>query len=152
VIPLPSIIRSHDIVCRCRTALPRHLETVIEPLPPGRAIATKVATLPVRSLHGKTYAALRCGQDLLLLSYDGPAAMTCGDVDFDGTALLLESRAKSPHRALAANVVWVAAPLESRANLPHRALMIDGRRLTLRGTVAYSTDRPTAGHALTILE
>lgn len=80
---------SHDIVYRSRRQLPAHFETVVQPLPAGRAKPMKMEAVQVRCEDGKQVAGLACGGDLFLLSYDGPAKMECRDVIFEGTALLL---------------------------------------------------------------
>lgn len=80
---------SHDIVYRRRARLPIHFETVVQPLPAGMARPMRVEALPVSCRGAQTCAAVACGDDLLLLSYDGAAEMRCGDVEFRGTALLL---------------------------------------------------------------
>jgi len=86
---LYAIVPSHDIVYRCRAELPRHLQFVVQPLPPGDAAPMKVHALEVKSEDGNCCAALACGDDRFLISYDGPAEMACGQIRFHGTALLL---------------------------------------------------------------
>ncbi|MCX6902890.1 MAG: alginate lyase family protein [Verrucomicrobia bacterium] len=81
---------SHDIVYRWRGRLPRHCETVIQPLPAGEARPLTVASRTVTCGGPQTCAAVACGGDLFLIAYDGPAEMRCEDVEFHGTALLLE--------------------------------------------------------------
>lgn len=88
---LYGISPSHDIVYRTKTDLPWHFETVVEPLPTGRAEPRRVTSQPVQSAAGKSCVALRIGGDLFLLSYEGSTEITCGDVTFHGTALLLRS-------------------------------------------------------------
>jgi len=74
---------SHDIVYRCRRQLPAHFETVIQPLPAGDATAMKVEAVRVECNDAKHVAAIACGDDLFLSSYDGPAKMQCRDVGFE---------------------------------------------------------------------
>lgn len=124
---LYGLVPSHDIIYRCRTELPRHFQTVVQPLPPGDARPMRVESCQVTCTEGKTCAAVRCGDTLLLISYDGPAEMTCDDVRFQGTALLLTFDASG--RAV-------------------RAHMVDGRLLVLAGTDAFSTDTPSAARSL----
>jgi len=81
---------SHDIVYRWRGQLPRHFETVVQPLLGDKAKPMVVEARPVTCRGSQTCAAVACGSDLFLLSYDGPAEMECGDIRFQGTALLLE--------------------------------------------------------------
>jgi hypothetical protein len=118
---------SHDIVYRCRTELPRHFETVVQPLPAGRTEPMGVQSRQVDCEDRKTCAALKCGGDLFLISYDGPAEMACADVRFLGTALLL--RSSTSGRAV-------------------RAYMVDGKLLMLGGTTVLSTDRATPARSL----
>jgi len=124
---LYAIEPSHDIVYRSRGKLPRHFETVIQPLATGDAAPMKVRTLEIKSVDDGTCIALSCGNDLFLLSYGGPTEMTCGDVQFHGTALLLNSG--PPGR-------------------PVRAHMVDGQRLRLADKEAFSTDSPTPARTL----
>jgi len=124
---LYAIEPSHDIVYRSRGKLPRHFETVIQPLPAGDAAPMKVRTLEIKASDGASCAALSCGNDLFLLSYDGPTEMTCGEIRFHGTALLLD------------------CVLSGR---PVRAHMVDGRRLRLADKEAFSTDSPTPARTL----
>ena len=63
---------------------------------------------------------VECGDDLFLLSYDGPAEMRSGEVAFHGTALLL--RRTPDGRRLA----W----------------MVDGRRLSLDRREVFTTSDP----------
>jgi hypothetical protein len=111
------IIPSHDIVYRWRGPLPRHFETVIQPLPAGQAHPMKVKTQPVTCAGKQTCAAVACGDDLFLISYDGPAEMRCGEVEFQGTALLLARGGKGRARHASA--------------VDGRALRVGGQPLTL---------------------
>lgn len=86
---LYAIVPSHDIVCRSRAKLPRHFETVVQPLLPPGDEPMIVEQRDVTSKAGKSCAGLNCGADLFLISHDGPTDMTCGEVRFHGTALLL---------------------------------------------------------------
>lgn len=115
---LDGIQPSHDIVYSWRGSLPCHFETVIQPLPAGSASPMKVEGRPVSCRGPQSCAAVACGNDLFLISYDGPAEMTCGDVTFHGTALLLE---RDRGRVL-------------------RAYTVDGRELRIGDTLL-----PTAG-------
>jgi len=116
---LYAITPSHDIVYRCSTELPKHFETVVQPLPPGEAEHLKVQSRQVDCKEGKMCAAVKCGNDLLLISYDGPAEMTCEDIKFVGTALLLKF------------------DKSSRAD---KAYMVDAKLLTIGGKQIFSTD------------
>jgi hypothetical protein len=111
------IIPSHDIAYRWRGPLPRHFETVIQPLLTSRARPMKVAARPVTCAGKQSCAAVACGDDLFLISYDGPAEMRCGEVEFQGTALLLARDGQG--RALYASAV------------DGRALRVGGQPLTL---------------------
>ena len=124
---LYAITPSHDIVYRARTNLPRHFETVVQPLPAGDVLPMTAKALEVASDDGRTCAALSCGDDLFLVSYDGPTEMTCGSVRFDGTALLL--RSEKPGAA-------------------GQAHMVDGRRLRLGAKDVFSSDSPTPARTL----
>ena len=88
-------------------------------VPAGDASPMTVKALEVKSTDGKACAALSGGDDLFLVSYDDPTQMTCGDVRFDGTALLLRSDASGAHT---------------------RAYMVDGRRLHVADKQAFSAD------------
>lgn len=124
---LYAIEPSHDIVYRSRGKLPRHFETVIQPLPAGDVVPMAMKALEVTSEDGMTCAALACGGDRFLVSYDGPTEMTCGDVHFDGTALLLNS---------------------GPSGRPVRAHMVDSRCLRLEGNSVFSTDTPAPARTL----
>jgi hypothetical protein len=118
---LYAIEPSHDIVYRSSGKLPRHFETVVQPLPIGEAEPLTVKELEVTSVDGKTCAALACGNDLLLVCYDGPTEMACCDVRFQGTALLL-TRDANAH--------------------PITGYLVDGKLLTVAGRLVFSTKVP----------
>ncbi len=126
---LYGLIPSHDIVYRCRTELPRHFETVVEPLPPGYTQPMKVESRRVNCEEGKTCAALKCANDLFLICYDGPTEMSCADISFQGTALMLTLDAS--HR-------------------PVQALMVDGSALSIGGKQVFSTDRATPARSIDV--
>ncbi len=87
---LYGITPSHDIVYRYEGRLPAHFETVIQPLPEGRApMPMKAIGQEATCRTGQTVAGLTCGDDLVLLSYDDPAEIVCGGVAFHGRALVL---------------------------------------------------------------
>ncbi|MEW6358883.1 MAG: alginate lyase family protein [Planctomycetota bacterium] len=114
---------SHDIVYRCRRSLPAHFETVIQPLPPGYATPLKVQPVQVECEGAMAAAALACGDDLFLLSYDGPAKMTCRNVIFEGTSLLLRYDARG---------------------VEAQAYVVDGRALSVGGKTLFSAEAPMA--------
>jgi hypothetical protein len=116
---LYAIEPSHDIVYRCKTELPRHFETVVQPLPPGEAEPLKVQSRQVDCEEGKTCAALKYDGDLFLISYDGPTEMACADVKFVGTALLLKS---------------------DKSNRAAKAYMVDAKLFTVGGKQLFSAD------------
>jgi len=120
-------VPSHDIVYRCSAELPQHFETVVQPLPAGGAGPMQVESRQVDSENGKMYAALSYGNDLFLISYDGPADMACDDVRFHGTALLLS--------------------YDQRGS-PVRAYMVDRKLLTIGDRQVFSTDTPTPSLSL----
>ena len=124
---LYAIVPSHDIIYRVRTELPRHFETVVQPLPAGDGSPITVKALKVASADGKTCAAPSCGDDLFLVSYDGPTEMTCGDVRFSGTTLLLS---------------------RDESGRPTRAHMVDGRRLRLADKEAFASGTPTPARSV----
>lgn len=124
---LYAIEPSHDIIYRSRAKLPQHFETVVQPLPPGEASPMTVKMLEVSSADGKTCAALATGDDMFLVSYDGPTQMTCRDVRFVGTALLLTS---------------------DRSGAARWAYMVDGRSLRLAGKEVFATDSRTRARTL----
>ncbi|GAI28646.1 unnamed protein product, partial [marine sediment metagenome] len=109
---------SHDIIYRCRQQLPLHFETVIQALPPGETEIKKVQSRQVISGQSATCAALTYDDDLFLISYDGPAEMTCCDVRFYGTALLLRTDVGGGGYS--------------------QAYMVDGKQLTLNGELVFS--------------
>lgn len=76
---------------------------------------------------GIVMCSAECGCDLFLLSYDGPTEMTCGAVQFHGTALLLDS---------------------ASSGRPVRAQTVDGRSLRLKGNNVFSTDSPAPARTL----
>lgn len=110
---------SHDIVYRCNPELPEHFETVVQPLPAGTSEPLKVQSRQVNSKDGKTCAAVKCGNDLFLISYDGQAEMTCEGIKFIGTALLLKF---------------------DKSGRAARAYMVDVELLTVGGREIFSTD------------
>jgi hypothetical protein len=124
---LYGLIPSHDIVYRCHTELPRHFETVIEPLPPGYTQPMKVESRQVNCEEGKTCAALKCASDMFLICYDGPTEMSCADIRFHGTALMLTLDA---------------------SRRPVQALMVDGRALSIGGNQIFSTDTPMPARSI----
>lgn len=124
---LYGLIPSHDIVYRCRTELPRHFETVVQPLPPGYTQPMKVESRQVNCEEGKTCAALKCASDLFLICYDGPTEMSCADIRFHGTALMLTLDA---------------------SRRPVQALMVDGRALSIGGNQVFSTDTPMPARSI----
>ncbi|HEO69718.1 MAG TPA: alginate lyase family protein [Candidatus Hydrogenedentes bacterium] len=104
---------SPEVVYTCRTQLPKTFQTVIQPLPPGSDTVPMAArAVEVECPDSQACAGLRCGDDLFLLSYTGTAEITCEDVRFAGTALLIRRNASG------------------RATLAH---MVDGKRLELAG-------------------
>jgi len=129
-VALYGIAPSHDIVYRAKARLPWKFETVVAPLPAGSAEPKKAASEVVKAADGKPCTALRYGDDLLLVSYQGPATMTCGDVTFHGTALLLSCEGDR-----------------------RKAFMVDGELLQIGGKRLYASaasparpilvDRPT---------
>ena len=124
---LYGIVPSHDIVYRSRATLPRHFETVVQPLPAGVAEPMRVQSLDVKPQDGMTCAAITCGDDLFLLSYDGPADMVCEGVHFSGTALLL-SRDKQGRLV--------------------RASMVDARAVTVGERQVLASDTPKRAQTL----
>jgi len=124
---LYGIIPSHDIVYRCSAELPLHFETVVQPLAARETEPMQVKSRQVDGEKGKACAALSCGDDLFLISYDGPADMACGDVRFHGTALLLS--------------------FDQRGSLV-RAYMVDGKLLTIGDRQVFSTETPTPARSL----
>ena len=118
-----AITPSHDIIYRCHQQLPLHFETVIQALPPGEPEIKKVQSRQVISEQSATCAALTYDDDLFLISYDGPAEMTCGDVRFHGTALLLRTDVGGGGYS--------------------QAYMVDGKQLTINGELVFSTEIPT---------
>jgi hypothetical protein len=115
---------SHHIVYRRSAALPIHFETVVQPLPPGRATPLQVRQRELSDVQPPdcASAALACGDDLFLLSYSGPARMTCGSVRFHGTAALLTGK---------------QGKFES-------AMLIDGKQLEIDGQPVYDVETPRA--------
>ena len=124
---LYGIVPSHDIVYRCRGELPRHFETVVQPLPPGEAEPMRVQSLDVCSDSGQMCAAVRCGRDLFLVAYDGPTDMVCQGVCFSGTALLL---------------------CRDEQGRPTRAHMVDGTALAIGGHEVFATRAPSPARTL----
>jgi hypothetical protein len=118
---------SHDIVYRRRTKLPARFEFVLEPLPPGQSKLAPVTPRDLASKEGNACSALAYGRDLFLICYDGPAEMTCADVQFQGTALLL----RRDTRAL-------------------RAYMVDGKRLALAGRQVFSSETPAPAQVVEV--
>ena len=84
----------------------------------------KVESRQVICEDGKTCAAVKCGADLFLFSYDGPAKMSCGDITFHGTALMLSS---------------------------HQAYMVDGELLNIGGRQVYASDAPSPACTINLL-
>ena len=124
------IQKSHDIIYRClRSRLPRHFETVVQPLPAGDTAPMKVRSLQVKSEQQKTCAGLSCDDDLFLISYDGPAQMSYGDVVFHGSALLLTYNAKGE---------------------PEQAYMVDGKSLIIGDKQVFATDTPAPTRTIDI--
>jgi hypothetical protein len=126
---LYAIVPSHDIVYRCRSKLPRHFETVVEPLPAGDTPPMEVQALEVNSEDGKTCAGLSCGVDRFLISYDGPTEMACGQIHFHGTALLLRS---------------------DGTGRPVQAHMVDGKRLRLGVEEVFSAEAPRPARSINL--
>ncbi len=118
-----AITPSHDIIYRCHQQLPLHFETVIQALPPGEHEIKKVQSSQVISEQSATCAALTYDDDLFLISYDGPEEMTCGEVRFHGTALLLRT--------------------DEGGGGYTQAFMVDGEQLTINGELVFSTENPT---------
>ncbi len=117
-----AITPSHDIIYRRRQQLPLHFETVIQALPPGKPEIKKVQPMQVISGGSVTCAALTYDDDLFLISYDGPVEMTCGDVRFHGTALLLRNDVDGGGYS--------------------QAYMVDGKQLSINGEQVFSTEIP----------
>lgn len=122
-----AIAPSHDIVYRRRTTLPCHFETVVQPLSPGDATPLVVRRLDAVGSDGKTCVAIACGEDCLLISYDGPAEIQCESIRFSGTALLLSRDAKGR---------------------PLRAHLVDGRSLSIDGRELFASDTPAPARTL----
>lgn len=120
---------SHNVVYRCRAELPRHSETVVQPLPPGDAEPMDVRALEVTSENGITCAGVSCGDDLLVVSYDGSAEMTCGNIRYHGTALLMRRDASGK---------------------PTRANMVDGKLLSIDGKEIFSTETTTPARSINL--
>jgi hypothetical protein len=118
---LYGIVPSHDIVYRRRRTLPQHFQTVVQPLLAAGNAPMTVEPLDVTGSDARTCAALRCGPDLFLLSYDGPSEMTCGDVRFHGTALLLRDG---------------------------RAFMVDARSLAVGNRAILAKDAPRPAQSI----
>ncbi|MEE9463752.1 MAG: heparinase II/III family protein [Bacteroidales bacterium] len=109
-----AITPSHNIIYRCQQQLPLHFETVIQALPPGEPEIKKVQSRQVISGRSATCAGL---------TYDDPAEMTCGEVRFHGTALLLRT--------------------DEGGSGYTQAFMVDGKQLTIDGELVFSTENPT---------
>ena len=90
----------------------------------------KVESRQVICEEGKTCASVKCGADLFLFSYDGPAKMSCGDIRFYGTALLLKSDA---------------------AGRPQQAYMVDGELLNIGVRRVYANDAPSPARTINLL-
>jgi hypothetical protein len=119
---------SHDIVYRCRKALPAHFETVVQSLPAGRQVLTnEVKSLKVEHEGAKEVAGIKYGKDLFLLSYDGPTRMRYRNIIFEGSALLLRYNSKG--------VIL-------------QAQMIDGQYLSISGKTVFSTNASDPAHIL----
>jgi hypothetical protein len=118
---------SHDLVYRSHPELPVHRETVVQPLPAGESAPMSVTDLGAQSQDGAACAGLRCGDDLFLVSYDGPVEMQCGEVAYRGTALLLRHGADG---------------------CPSLAHMVDGERLVIANEQAFATDEPAAARSV----
>jgi hypothetical protein len=123
------IVPSHDVVYRRSRVLPCHFETVIEPLLKGTASPLNVRRLEARYPEGRLCAALACGADRFLVSYDGPAEIECGAIRFSGTALHL------------------TCSLEGR---PLQARLVDGKSLSIDGRALFSTDTPSPALTLNL--
>ncbi len=124
---LYGIVPSHDIVYRSRAELPWHFETVVQPLLAGSARPMSVRSLAVKTEDGKTSAGVSCGNDVLVISYDDPAEMTCSEIRFHGTALLLS---------------------RDRGGKPVRADMVDATLLEYAGETVFSADTPVTARSL----
>jgi len=122
---------SHDIVYHCNTQLPRHFETVVQPLPAGDTQPMNVESRQVICEEGKTCAALKCAGDLFLISYDGPTEMSCGNIRFHGTALMLRYNADGD---------------------PCQAYLVDGELLNIGGRQVYASDKPSPARTISRLE
>ncbi|MCX7045284.1 MAG: alginate lyase family protein [Candidatus Sumerlaeota bacterium] len=118
---------SHDIVYRRRAKLPQHFETVIQPLPAGKTQHITVEPLQSNTQTTQTCAALACGNDLFLISYDGPTDISCDGVQFSGTALLLQ---------------------RDEQRRPLQAFMVDGKSLMIGGKSVFSPQTPAPAHSL----
>ena len=117
---LYGIVPSPDLVYRAHVELPAQFATVVQPLPPGDAEPLRVRPCDVTVGGGGPAIGVECGDDLFLLSHDGPAEMRSAEVAFHGTALLLR-RAPDGRR---------------------HAWMVDGRRLSLDGREVFTTSDP----------
>ncbi|HOZ48379.1 MAG TPA: alginate lyase family protein [Candidatus Hydrogenedentes bacterium] len=121
-------VPSHDVVYACDTDLPSTFATVIQPLAPGRTDDVRIVEPEVVRVSGsQACVAFWHGNDLFLLSYEGPAEMTCGPIHFKGTALLL--RCDSGRR-------------------PRQALALDATRLDVSGASMLKSDRPSGAQAI----
>ena len=83
--------------------------------------------MEVECESAKQVAAIACGDDLFLLSYDGSAKMKYRNVAVEASALLLRY-----------NATGVEA----------QAYVVDGHALSVGGKTLFSTDAPTEARAL----
>ena len=124
---------SHQIVYRLNAVLPVQFETVVQPLPPGRTTPLRVQRRDIADVQPAEAActAIACGNDLFLLSYSGPARMTCGSVRFHGTAALVAC--------------------DERGN-PRTAMLVDGKRLEINGKTVYDVETPRQSASIILPE
>jgi hypothetical protein len=126
---LDGIQPSHDIVYRSFKHLPVHFETVVQPLPAGDGMPMKVTSIPAECESGKDVAAIVCGEDLILVSYNGPAKIKCRDVNFEGSVLFLQYGSNGKGS---------------------QAHMVDGRALSIGDKKLFSTDTPPIAFSLDV--
>jgi len=129
-VALYGICPSHDIVYRYRRQLPAHFATAVQPLGGKSNRPMKVTAVDVRADDKKPAIMIRCGSDLFALCYDGPARMRFGNVDFHGTAMLLEREADTT---------------------PTRVHLVDGRSVTIAGKIVFSSDNPPESQSIDLL-
>ena len=89
----------------------------------------KVTSIPAECESGKDVAAIVCGEDLILVSYNGPAKIKCRDVNFEGSVLFLQYGSNGKGS---------------------QAHMVDGRALSIGDKKLFSTDTPPIAFSLDV--